>query len=177
MASSPCLPSALLAQALDAVGVGLLLCGEDGHPHFENAVARRLLDEPAVRGAAVALAWAAASGCVAEPDGAPLRGDLRAPSSPIGLSAFGVPAGAVVVVRETPSPPAPSRPTRAHGLTRTEETVARLLALRRTNREIAAELGVSYHTAKHHVERVLHKLGVASRNDVAATFDGQPERR
>ena len=51
-------------------------------------------------------------------------------------------------------------------LTAREREVAALLAARRTNAEVAAALGVSEHTARHHTERVLRKLGVRSRRDV-----------
>lgn len=52
-------------------------------------------------------------------------------------------------------------------LTPRERAVASLLAARRTNAEIAAVLGLSRHTARHHTEHVLAKLGVRSRRDVA----------
>lgn len=48
-------------------------------------------------------------------------------------------------------------------LTARERQVAALLARRATNREIAAALGVSAHTARHHTEHVFAKLGVTSR--------------
>lgn len=48
-------------------------------------------------------------------------------------------------------------------LTKREQQVAHLLEQRATNREIAAALGISVHTARHHSERVLMKLGVRSR--------------
>lgn len=51
-------------------------------------------------------------------------------------------------------------------LTRRESEVALLLALRRTNREIASALVISPHTARRHTERVLRKLGLRSRRDV-----------
>ncbi|HEY2378979.1 MAG TPA: LuxR C-terminal-related transcriptional regulator [Gemmatimonadaceae bacterium] len=54
------------------------------------------------------------------------------------------------------------------GLTRREAQVARLLARRATNREIAEQLGMSPHTVRHHVENVFAKLGVHSRR--AITF-------
>lgn len=52
------------------------------------------------------------------------------------------------------------------GLTRREIEVARLLADRHSNREIAELLDVTVYTAGRHTERVLKKLGVASRRDV-----------
>jgi len=56
----------------------------------------------------------------------------------------------------------------AFGLTRRECDVVRMLALGRSNRETALELGISVHTAERHTERVLQKLGVNRRGAVAA---------
>jgi DNA-binding CsgD family transcriptional regulator len=53
-----------------------------------------------------------------------------------------------------------------YGLTRRETETARLLASRRDNNEIADALGMSAHTARHHTERILLKLGVSSRREV-----------
>jgi DNA-binding CsgD family transcriptional regulator len=60
--------------------------------------------------------------------------------------------------------PAPSLATL--GLTRREAQVARLLARRATNREIAEQLAMSPHTVRHHTENIFAKLGVHSRRDV-----------
>ena len=49
------------------------------------------------------------------------------------------------------------------GLTRRQAEVAVLLADRHSNREIAAALGISEHTARHHVGSVLATLGVTRR--------------
>ncbi|MGZ8467977.1 MAG: response regulator transcription factor [Gemmatirosa sp.] len=57
--------------------------------------------------------------------------------------------------------------TGALGLTAREAEVARLLARRLSNAELAAALGVSQHTARHHTERVMQKLGVRRRSEVA----------
>jgi DNA-binding CsgD family transcriptional regulator len=53
------------------------------------------------------------------------------------------------------------------GLTVREGQVARLLARRATNREIADQLELSPHTVRHHVENVFAKLGVHSRRFIA----------
>ena len=50
-----------------------------------------------------------------------------------------------------------------YGLTRRELEVATLLAQGRTNTAIASALHISTHTARHHTQRVLGKLGVHSR--------------
>ena len=56
------------------------------------------------------------------------------------------------------------------GLTRRELEVAQLLRLRRSNSELASTLGISEHTARHHTENVLSKLGVHSRTQVDEYF-------
>ena len=55
-------------------------------------------------------------------------------------------------------------------LTRKEVRVARLLIQRKTNEQIAHELCISPHTARHHTQSVLEKVGVRSRNEVAAAL-------
>ena len=52
---------------------------------------------------------------------------------------------------------------RAHGLTRRELEVLRLLAAGNTNRSIAEALGISHRTVDRHVSNIFDKLGVASR--------------
>jgi DNA-binding CsgD family transcriptional regulator len=52
-------------------------------------------------------------------------------------------------------------------LTPAESRVALLLATGQNNADIAAALGITSHTARRHTERVLRKLGVRSRAEVA----------
>jgi DNA-binding CsgD family transcriptional regulator len=59
---------------------------------------------------------------------------------------------------------------RRFGLTRREAQIARLLARRATNREIADQLDVSPHTVRHHVENIFTKLGIHSRRSIASQF-------
>jgi DNA-binding NarL/FixJ family response regulator len=72
-----------------------------------------------------------------------------------------------------PSPLAPAtespladEPTET--LTRREQEVALLVARGLTNRQIAQELSVSRNTANNHVARILRKLGLSSRSQIAA---------
>ena len=58
----------------------------------------------------------------------------------------------------------------AAGLTRREQEVASLAAAGRSNRDIAATLGVSPRTAENHLQRVYLKLGVSSREDLAGAL-------
>ena len=53
-------------------------------------------------------------------------------------------------------------------LTRREEEVAALVAQGMSNRQIASELYHSERTVENHVSKVLHKLSLASRAEVAA---------
>jgi len=55
-----------------------------------------------------------------------------------------------------------------------EREVASLLARGARNAVIAATLGISPHTVRRHTERVLAKLGVESRAEVAAKLHGMP---
>ena len=78
--------------------------------------------------------------------------------------------GVVVVVVERAESAVPDQGAlrRAFGLTTREAQVACLLAERRSNREIGEMLGVTVHTVRRHTERVLAKLEVRSRRDVAS---------
>ena len=58
------------------------------------------------------------------------------------------------------------------GLTRRETEVARLLGQGRSNQAIARELNISEHTARHHTQRILHKLQVHSRGEAGAKIRG-----
>jgi DNA-binding NarL/FixJ family response regulator len=53
-------------------------------------------------------------------------------------------------------------------LTPREREVMALVAQGLTNRQIAVEMGIAERTADTHISRILHKLGVSSRLEVAA---------
>jgi LuxR family maltose regulon positive regulatory protein len=59
-----------------------------------------------------------------------------------------------------------------YGLTARELEVAVLLAEGRSNVLIAQALQISTHTARHHTQRVLTKLGVHSRSEAGAKIRG-----
>lgn len=64
---------------------------------------------------------------------------------------------------------------RAHaGLTPREAQVALLMAERCTHTEIATELRITQNTSRRHCERVMMKLGVSRRHDVAAAVGKIP---
>jgi DNA-binding CsgD family transcriptional regulator len=71
-----------------------------------------------------------------------------------------------------PSLPLPDEVRIRFNLTRKESRVALLLAAQKSNEEIAAALVISPHTARHHTQSVLSKLGLRSRRDVERVLIG-----
>jgi predicted ATPase/DNA-binding CsgD family transcriptional regulator len=70
-----------------------------------------------------------------------------------------------------PSPTVPAEPSSDNALddlTRREREVAALVARGLTNRQIASELAISEHTVATHVGKIMRKLGLSSRSQLAA---------
>ncbi len=99
-------------------------------------------------------------------------GKYRLRGSSIGLDLWGIGSTLLVTV-EAAIPEAISADAvrERFGLTRKEAQVALMLAQRRSTPEIARELHSSPHTVRHHVRRVLAKLGIHSRRAVAAALE------
>jgi DNA-binding CsgD family transcriptional regulator len=76
----------------------------------------------------------------------------------------------VAFTEARPALPSPEAVRTRHGLTKREAEVALLLTEGLTNEALADRLFVSVHTARHHVEAVLLKLGVNTRAAVAAAL-------
>ena len=92
-----------------------------------------------------------------------------------GSSLDGAHAFAIISVRNCAPRTAPlnmEQLTARYRLTPQESRVLILLGERRSNREIAEALEVSPHTARHHTESVLLKLGIGSRRDVPRVLAG-----
>lgn len=90
-------------------------------------------------------------------------------------------SAAAVLVEDATNNARPSRDVlRAQwGLTRREADVLDWLYTGHSTRSLAAGLGISYHTARRHTERLLQKLGLHSRAAIAAAVqaaDGQGGR-
>ncbi len=76
----------------------------------------------------------------------------------------------------TPPSPAPKQPsagTRAATFTHRQEEIAALVARGLSNRQIASELSISEHTVATHLRRMLKKLGLRSRAELAAWVSEQ----
>jgi DNA-binding CsgD family transcriptional regulator len=77
----------------------------------------------------------------------------------------------LVFVGSAPKPvPDETDLCRQFGFTRKEVKVAILIAEGLSNEAVAAALSISTHTARHHTERVLAKLGLRSRSRVKAAL-------
>jgi DNA-binding CsgD family transcriptional regulator len=171
------------AMLLDKIGERLLLFSLGGRELYRSASMRRTLDEDpcrdrlqeCLRQAARAVAGVtqpgrpAPSGEIRAPAGA--RQQVEGGSGHFGVRACLVGPGIVgpdtmVLVTMDPVGPLLPPPDLLHGryaLTPREIQVADLLVQRMTNSEIAATLGISAHTARHHTESVLLKTHVNSR--------------
>jgi DNA-binding CsgD family transcriptional regulator len=168
---------------LDRVGQRLILFSLDGRELHRNVTMRRMLEqEPEQRSllqAAQAVAQAVvAAGHRVDPESnrfatpADSRRDVetrlaryRLRGCRLGPDSATPEAGVLVSVDRMDNSDAPSAEglRRRYGLTAREAQVASHLAQRLTNDEIASALGISSHTARHHTESVLLKLGVTSR--------------
>jgi non-specific serine/threonine protein kinase len=84
------------------------------------------------------------------------------------LAAPDLPQQGELATDATVPAPIPARRARSSLLTAREHEVATLVARGLTNREIAAVLVVTEHTAMRHVEHILGKLGLRSRVQIAA---------
>lgn len=171
-----------LARTLDALPHGILACGEGGKVlHRNAALLGMFVEDPEaacieaqMRCVADALGRLAFRGSVEETAKGGLVRELRTARTDYRLrgSLAGedvLRSGPTVLVsleRTTREPPAPQVLRERWGLTRKEAEVALLLRDGRSNGEIAKLLFISPHTARHHTEHILQKLGARSRAEV-----------
>ena len=93
---------------------------------------------------------------------------LRLSASFVGVDLFGRGSSVLVALERPPADPLSEAGLRTRfRLTPKEARIARLVALGRSNPDIARALCLSVHTVRHHVEHVLRKLRVKSRQEVA----------
>lgn len=175
-----------LASQMDALGISVCVCARDGHVVHQSETLRLLLADDPEGGCVVkcipSVARAAArSVSPSRSSSRPLpsaavhqlvqttRGRYRL-SAALATDAmqFGF-ADVLVTVAALPDrgPGADEIGTRFN-LSRREHDVALRLSRGMRNDAIAAQLGISPHTVRRHTERVLAKLGVSNRAEVAA---------
>jgi len=191
-----------LTQVIDEVGHPLAICNASGRILHQNPAMTQVAAQIGPSGARVresltqvARATATAARAPVAPNWwsayeALMRGAQRGlhatiaefPESERGGSDHFVLVSLPAPRTEPEREPAPAAGAeQLHGrfqLTERETQVAQLLVWRRSNAEIARALSISAHTARHHTENVLRKLGVHSRDAVAERLQraggGQP---
>lgn len=165
--------------AVELVAVGIAVYdGPTGRPLYVNAALRRLMRgarDRAVLTRALRASAHALAGRDEEAFAAAAERRVDAGGSCYRVTAVEIPRddgpGMVLVVVDR----AGERPGEALArsrLTPRECAVAMLIARGRSNGEISDTLGISAHTARHHTESVMRKLGVRSRTQVAARVLG-----
>ena len=183
-----------LAALLDALPEAVLMYDRDGALVHANPRAAELFGMPGaggpganVRTEAQRLAWsmaAAARRSIATANGESghqttdasreVRADGRLYRLRGMLTSGWMPAGEpgvlVTAAFELVNPLTDIELRSRYGLSAREIEVARLVASGLSNNEVAEKLGVSYFTARNHVERVLAKLGVGNRSRVGAVL-------
>ena len=177
-----------LATTLDGIRDALLVVGADGRELHRNSALRAMLEGEPERDRLAATMLSAAHDLRALVTRSLVRG-VPAPAERTVATAvarytmrasFGVEqawgaTGTVIVSLEREDAPALSSASLVtrFGLTEREAQAAALLARRVSNAELAAALGVSPHTARHHTEKVMQKLGVHSRKELALRVNGE----
>lgn len=165
-----------LGGVLDSIDQGIVLLRSDSYPCFSNSAAQKLLLADAQGGdlergirsvSREALRSAVRRSVEVEVD--TLAGRYRMRATMLLEKIKEISNRAVLVTIERAPANLPSRDAlmKRFGMTVREADVALLLARGARNTAIASELHISPHTARHHTENVLAKLGVHARAEVA----------
>lgn len=175
-----------LKALLDAIPEAVLMFDAEGGLVHANPRAAELFGMPGSSGAgsqvrteAQRMAWtlaASAQRSATASASAPANREVRADGRvyrlrgtlATGWMPAGEPGVLVTAAYELVNPLTDLELRSRYGLSAREVEVARLVATGLSNQEVAERLGVSYFTARNHVERLLSKLGVANRSRVGA---------
>lgn len=175
-----------LAGFLDVVPIGVALADIDGTLTYENSVMRdmlrtqpdELLRNAILRSIEDFRGRSVTSFIPGDHRGEPIRYRLRDRTYTIrgcvlDHSAVSHAQRIAVLVQEGGEAPFPANALRRkYFLTERETEVAGLLAVGKTNAEIASGLRISESTARHHTENVMLKMGVTARAKVAGLMAG-----
>ena len=165
------MPASRLSIAIavaDASRDGVILCDAGGRVLHRNSVAVDMLDD--AHAPEQILETLTAFGVYAIETGKATATRLNGWE----VSTSAVAAVSVITIRPHEHLPSEESLRARYRLSRREAQVALLLADRRTDAEIAAELGISWHTVRSHVEGIFAALHCHSRRD-AATKLKSPE--
>lgn len=163
------LPLAPLGGVLDTIDQGIVLLRSDAYPFFSNSAAERLLRGDAQRGDLATGTRSLSKAVLASRESKPAEVEVSTQGGRYRLRAIllaekinEVRTRAVLVTVEHAASKLPPREClmERFGMTRRESDVALRLAVGRNNAAVASELDISAHTARHHTESVLAKLGV-----------------
>jgi DNA-binding CsgD family transcriptional regulator len=179
---------ARLAHVMDSIAQGLLICDYAGRMLHRNPEMKRLLEQEPERDLIAAemrqIVLSVAQLARRRPDGTaavagwPTAREVRTASavyslraSSVGPSMTGVDGGILIALeRLTPEMPPGEVLGERYALTPREIDVTYLLLHGKSNADIAQALAISEHTARHHTESVLAKLGLHSRTEIARLF-------
>ncbi|HEX5911310.1 MAG TPA: helix-turn-helix transcriptional regulator, partial [Thermoleophilaceae bacterium] len=159
--------AALMSGVQRAGGTVVVLDRANGVQHADEP-ARHLLEAyagPGMPPAPVA-EWLAGA-----PGSAPL--ELAGPNGVLSVSHHRTGDTGALLLEEHRAGPDPAE-LRALGLTRREAEVLELVAIGRTNQEIADAMVITPGTVRKHLERIYAKLGVHTRTEAAARAHSRP---
>jgi DNA-binding CsgD family transcriptional regulator len=170
------LPLEPLGELLDTIEHGIVLLRSDAFPCYSNAAAQRLLIADSERGVLAREIRSVSRAALVRSDRRPAEVEVATHAGWYRMRATlllqkikEISNRAVLVTIEHAEPTLPSRDflMRRFAMTAREADVALRLAGGARNAAIASELHISPHTARHHTENVLTKLGVHARAEVA----------
>lgn len=177
------LPLAPLGGLLDVLDEGIVLFRADSQACYRNAAADKLLRSDADSAlltremrSVSRTALGSPTSKTAELEVGTRKGwyRIRATRLKQRIKEIGNHAVLVTIQRAQAPLPSPEFLMRSFALTAREARVALLLARGFRNSKIASELQISPHTARHHTDKVLTKLNVHGRAEVAsAVVSGQ----
>jgi len=165
-----------LVDVLDMFEQGVVMVRSDLHPCYHNSAAHELLDSDSERDvlarevrAVSRIAFGEQQHKTTVREVGTIAGFYRLRAKLLKKKLIDITSRTVMVTIERAAARTPSREflIRRFSMTEREAAVAILLARGARNAEIASELRISPHTARHHTENVLSKLNVHTRAEAA----------